>query len=97
MDVARRTRTAGWPAVLRGLTALSGARLVAAIGDAPNRAAIIRLVGGVLVEPTDDWLEGRRYIGREISGAARMAVITTEGTDTEPRRRQSDSPPKQLN
>ena len=54
------------------------------VGIFPNRAAIIRLVGAVLAEQTDEWTEGRRYMGLEILAKARMTVITTEGTKPEP-------------
>ncbi|MBB6335020.1 hypothetical protein HD592_001585 [Schaalia hyovaginalis] len=44
----------------------------------PNRAAIVRLVGAVLAEQTDEWAEGRRYLGPEILAKSRLSLITNQ-------------------
>ncbi len=42
---------------------------------------MIRLVGAVLAEQHDDWVEGRRYLGLEVLARSRLTLVDTIHTD----------------
>lgn len=52
------------------------------VGIFPNREAIVRLVGAVLAEQTDEWAEGRRYLGLEVLAKSRLNLVPTPETIT---------------
>ena len=48
-----------------------------AVGIFPTREAIVRLVGAVLAEQTDEWAEGRRYLGLDALARSRINIVPT--------------------
>ena len=52
------------------------------VGIFPDRGSAVRLIGAVLAEQHDDWIEGRRYLGLDVLAKSRLALITTHDTTT---------------
>jgi putative transposase len=55
------------------------------VGIFPGRESLIRLVGAVLAEQSDEWTEGRRYMSLDVLAKSRIRiVIAPPGTADQP-------------
>ena len=50
------------------------------MGIFPARDSLIRLVGAVLAEQHDDWIEGRRYLGLDVLARSRHTPTNDQNT-----------------
>ncbi|MDP9227233.1 MAG: IS256 family transposase [Actinomycetota bacterium] len=53
------------------------------VGIFPDRTSLIRLVGAVLAEQNDEWIEGRRYLGLDVLARSRVTLLPDPGNQQE--------------
>jgi putative transposase len=53
------------------------------VGIFPDRDSLIRLVGAVLAEQHDEWIEGRRYLGLDVLARCRLTTVADPAPTTE--------------
>ncbi|WTY93314.1 IS256 family transposase [Sphaerisporangium sp. NBC_01403] len=55
------------------------------VGIFPDRTSIIRLIGAVLAEQTDEWTEARRYMGLDVLAKTRLRLIPGDTPQQNPK------------
>jgi transposase-like protein len=53
------------------------------VGIFPDRNSAVRLIGAVLAEQHEAWIEGRRYLSLDVLSRSRLRVITNDDTPQE--------------
>jgi len=51
------------------------------VGIFPDRSPILRLIGAVAMEQTDEWTESRRYIGLEVLAKVDQAIAASSDAE----------------